>query len=299
MKKIASLFSDGTSLLRRVDFLTCAFFISGVYAIVYMLVLQSLNAVYKYAPTITFIRSGASPEPFEIPLYLGMSLLLASAIGLAYKKQVSQKLLIFPPIVRLFFFVCSFLFFIYMLGSYPMYRDFFPYPEAEAPFVNIAVSIAYCALVVFLIAEVYIFSRLIKRNGLRLSVIYSTIFFAIAILTFEPRFPIVGHDYSYFLGPVWEIVSGKTIYTDVPSQYGFVSILLLSIFQTLHIFNIAALPVLVWVLYIVQYMGVFFIVHRISRSVTLAILCVFSVIAINYFSLFHLPATIPQVGPFR
>ena len=107
------------------------------------------------------------------------------------------------------------------------------------------------------------------------------------------------HDFSYFLGPIYEIAHGKTLFTNTSSQYGFISILLLEFLHKIHVFNPFYLPIFTWILYVVQYFLSFWIIYKASRSVVIGLLGLFSIITVNYFSLFHLPNSYPQIGPIR
>ena len=72
----------------------------------------------------------------------------------------------------------------------------------------------------FIIVEAYLLSPILKKSKILLSLVFSIVLLIIAFITLDPHFDIYGHDYSYFFGPVWEIVNGKTIYTQTSSQYG-------------------------------------------------------------------------------
>ena len=67
----------------------------------------------------------------------------------------------------------------------------------------------------------------------------------------------------------------------------------------LKILGLAYLPAFIWLLYIFQYFLCFYLIYKISRSKILALISIFSVLTLNYFSLYHLPIAIPQVGAMR
>ncbi|MBI4009311.1 hypothetical protein HY357_03690 [Candidatus Roizmanbacteria bacterium] len=271
---------------------------TNIWIFLYNNILRFLDIHFPAQVNGEFIRSGAVPEPFEISLYLFLSFLMVLFIFLLHRYFKKT-----PPgyhlITRYIIFVLLLLLFLKNIGNYPMGRDTYPYgkQDSQTYLFYILIYLATTGLIFF---EGIIFSRFLGMSKKIGSLIFfSCISLIIAVLTFEPRFPLVGHDYSYFFGPIWEITHGKTIYTQVPSQYGFASILLLSLFYKLRLVSFAHLPVVTWILYIIQYLLCFYLIYKVSKSVSLSLIGLLSTITINYFSLYHLPATIPQIGPFR
>lgn len=130
-------------------------------------------------------------------------------------------------------------------------------------------------------------------------VFYTVLAAFIAFVTLEGRFPISGLDYAYFFGPILEIACGKTIYTDIPVQHGFLPTLLFTFLYKIHFLQLDQLSIVVWIMYVIQYFLSFYLIFKVSRSVGFSLLGMFSVITLNYFSLSHLPASLPQIGPMR
>jgi hypothetical protein len=180
-----------------------------------------------------------------------------------------------------------------------MAHDIYPYTASEASATYHLFLFFYLTVMALILVETAILEKLIQKNRKVFIFFLGLVLFLIAIVTFEPRFPMVGHDYSFFFGPVWEIISGKTIYTDTPALYGFTSTLLFTALYKLGILNIWYLPAIVWFLYIAEYFLCFYLIYKIGQSLILATVSLFSIITINYFSNYLLPATIPQTGPLR
>ncbi|MBI2641192.1 hypothetical protein HYW87_01185 [Candidatus Roizmanbacteria bacterium] len=274
--------------------------VTNFFVFVYSNVLRLLNSVFPAKDPIEFIRIGALPEPFEILLYLALS--FSSVVGLVFFHRFffkNSSTSIELPIAKYLIFIFLLFLLISNLGTYPMARSTYPYqkPETSATYtLHLFFFLLITTSVTFL---VYILRNRIERNAKKIFLFLIFIVTVIAIATFEPRFPIVGHDYSYFFGPIWEVVHGKTLYTEVPSQYGFLSILLFSFFYKIGLLNITYLPLVVWLFYIVAYFLSFFLIYKISQSLPLALIGLFSIITVNYFSIYHLPGTIPQTGPLR
>ena len=149
-----------------------------------------------------------------------------------------------------------------------------------------------------IIIEIFIFSKILKRFNF-FYLISAVLVGLLTLVTFEPKLPISGHDYSFFLGPIWELANGKTIYTEVPSQYGFLLIHFLTILYKLKLLSLSYLPLFFQLLYIAQFYLVFYLIFKISRSYILSLIAVFSLITINFFSLDFTATMLPQAGPLR
>ena len=173
-------------------------------------------------------------------------------------------------------------------------------PSANTQFIENLVdpvtSVFIVAAYLIIVVTIIIIAYSLRRNKLLLTLLLLS---AIALFTFEPGFPSSAHDFSFFLGPIFEVAHGKTIFTTTSSMYGFISILVLGFLTQLHLFNPFYLPFLTWLLYILQYFLCFYIIYRSSRSIVLTLLGLFSILTVGYFSLFHLPNTFPQIGPMR
>ena len=283
------------------NFVIASLFFTNLWIFLYTNLLQFLNITFPAKTPTEFIRVGAVPEPFEIPFYLGLSLTCVTAIFLFSKlhprgEPWSKKHLGGVKILCLVFLI---LLFFSNLGSYPMAHDVYPQPSREKQFVYLLFFSVSMLTAAFIIIEAYILSPILNKSKVFLAGAFSLVLTLIALITLDPHFDIYGHDYSYFFGPVWEIVQGKTIYTQTPSQYGFMSILILALLHKLNIVNALYLSIIVWFFYIVEYFIYFYIIYKVSRSLPLALINLISLITINYLSIYHLPAKAPQVGPLR
>lgn len=300
MKKIDKIIS-------AFSFLAVSLIITNVWIFLYLNILKYLNTLFPPQAPIGFIRSDAAPEPFEIPLYLGLSFVFVIVLWLAnsyiiplFQRKINLKLpkIIYASAIILAFFPFLFLF-LKNIDSYPMARDIYPYATSETPMTYQLFLFIYLTIMALILFETAVLEKMIQKKRYIFIFFIGLIIFLIAVVTFEPRFPMVGHDYSFFLGPIWEIAHGKTIYTDAPALYGFTSTLLFTALYKIGVLNIWYLPALVWFLYIAEYFLVFYLIYKISKSLLLALISLFSLITVNYFSIFLLPATIPQTGPLR
>ncbi|MFH0863477.1 MAG: hypothetical protein V1858_00095 [Candidatus Gottesmanbacteria bacterium] len=262
----------------------------------YIVLLKFLNSRW---PVLTspspdlFINKYLRPEPYEIPLFIIVLIISVFIIfGYNLKKEKLRAILIpfFLKHQYLFFglFLSLLITFIYRLGSYPL---------SEGKHINFYYLNYYFLFMFFCLYVTTSLNMIIDRKKSRF-LTYLFIFFGIALITYEPGFPIGPNDYSTFLGPIYEIAHGKTIYSEIPSQYGFFSVITLG-FLAKTGWDVIYLPVLVWLFYILEYFLCFYLVYKTSNSLLLALLGLFSVITVNYFSLIHLPIQLPQVNAFR
>lgn len=294
-------------IISLVEFAVIALFISNVWIFSYIKILKLLNKAFLPSSPAGFIRFEVAPEPFEIPLFIGLTFLFTIIIfilnkpvfllaAIKIKSTVSNRyyqLLLFVslPLLAIIFLA--------NLGNYPMAHDIYPYVIQDNRSIIFFFTSFYIAICLFVFLVSPLLSLLIKKRKLLFYFFLASVFLFIAFLTFEPRFPIYGHDYSYFLGPIWEIIQGKTIFTDIVSQYGFGSILLLATLFKLNLLNIWQLPIVIWFLYIFEYFLSFLLLFKISKSTIFSLVGLLSILTVNYFSLYHVPSVIPQIGPIR
>lgn len=267
-------------------------FFANIWASVYLLLLGILNSKFPIKPIQDpdiYLREYFFPEPFEIPLYILTSLVLIFFISIFYlhrdffiKKIENILPPIFFPMKHIAFFLLLILF-LNRLGKYPV-MEFILFPKEYFYLYIVSVIV-----IIFILAKI---SKILIRKRLRWLLFLTTIL-VIAFFTFEPGFPIAREDYSLFIGPIYEISHGKTIYTDIPSLYGFLSIVFFGFLS--KIVGVMYLPVVVWLLYILEYFLSFYLFYKFSKSFTFSLLGLFSIITINHFSLLHLANVIPQL----
>lgn len=299
-----------------IGFANEALFFTNIWVFLYTNLLSFLN---KRLPPIPiqekFIRPDYKPEPYEIPLFLLLSIVFTLIIFLYYryvKKYFSHKIAITLPykysvLIKSLVFIALGKLLFDNLGRYPLAHDLFPYSLGLYPYPDIKETpvtyhiylFFYLASIAFIIVQTAILNPILKQSK-KLFVIFMIFLLGIlSLVMFEPQFPSVGHDYTFIIGPIWEIAHGKTIFTPNPSFYGFVSILLLSFLYKIHLLNLWYLPAVNWLLYVVQYSLCFYLIYRISRSLIFSVLGVISLLTVSYFSLFHMPAVYPQTGLLR
>lgn len=279
--------------------------LTNIWVIIYTNLLSVLNYVLPVSITQHFYRLGeAFPEKFEIPLYLLLTLLFVIIMWIFYKNS--------PKIQKLFaesqdyfgkstlflnFLVLVFLLLLFLtkLGLFPLSHETYPYQFRPDKSLYALATVMYLSILIMTILESVILFRFSKR--LLVSYLFVTI--CIAVLIFEPRFPISPLDYAFFYGPIWEISKGKTIFTDIPSQYGFLSILFFALLFKLKLFAFSHLAVWNWIFHVIQYFICYYVIYKISKSIFLGLIGLFSIITLNYYSFYVPVLTIAQYGALR
>ncbi|OGK17072.1 hypothetical protein A2774_05105 [Candidatus Roizmanbacteria bacterium RIFCSPHIGHO2_01_FULL_39_12c] len=248
----------------------------------------------------------ANPEPYEIPLYLLLTLVFIFLIWLysSHLKNLQKIWLNTPLLIKILSFIILLATFFSKLGSFPLLGDFgyslqqghlYPNRLLADKSLYMIIFVLVIGFMLFITIQSALLSKILKDKQLLFWIINFAALIIAAIATFEPGFPLAYLDSSFFFGPVWEITNGKTIFTDIPSQYGFLSILFFSLVHKATSLNFVYLSIFIWVAYIIEYFICFYLVLKVGRSVPLAFVCLFSLLIINYYALYHNP----QGGPLR
>lgn len=297
MKIINKIISNTNGLGSYFGLIIEILFVTDIWIFIYttFLIIQRLFVIPN--PSTDFLMLGVYPEPLEIPLYLGLTTILV--FGIFYFHKYAKRL---TSPSNLFIKIPSFIillsYFLLSLGSYPLKGEVAPYLNFEsAAFTNLGVLI-YFIFVIFVLLEICIINKMVSHKYKKI-VIFIITTLIIALLTFSPRFPISGIDYSLFYGPIWEIAHGNTIFTQVTSIYGFLSILLFAFFLKLKLFSLSTLPVIIWLLFVIEYLLCFYLILKQSKSYAFALLGTLSIITINYLTFRVTRIEHPQSGPMR
>ncbi|MBI4009305.1 hypothetical protein HY357_03660 [Candidatus Roizmanbacteria bacterium] len=289
-----------------VNFLIAVFFVTNIWIILYNTVLTFLTFLNPPVLSDQLLQQNISfPNPFKIPLYLSLSTISVLLIWLYYRfspvflerRQHNNGQAIF--LLKLVLSLFLILLFLSKIGSYPMASNPYPYEIRADKSIYTTTLILYLFTLIFITIESIILYRISKINKFLSLLFFVCVIVIIAFLVFEARFPLSGLDYSFFFGPILEIAKGKTIYTDIRVQHGFLSILLFTLLYKINVLKLAYLPAIIWLLYVVQYFLCFYLILKVSRSIVFSFIGIFSIITINYFSLYHLPIWLPQTGPMR
>lgn len=283
-----------------INFLVETLFFTNTWIYLYIFILQNLRLIFTPKPNDNFLILGVMPEPFEISLYLLLTF-LAVAVIFIFQRQIKNAILTIPTLAKYIVFIILGLLFLRNLGNYPLKGELFSYPIKQSYFLNHSLLIFFLAFIAIdiILIEAMLLREFFENKPFRKLLLYISILTVIFIVTFPGRFPISGVDYSYFLGPLWEIVHGKTLYTQSPSQYGFLSILIFAVLYKLRFISFSHLPILIWILFVAQYFLCFYLIYKQSRSSVFAIVGLFSILVVNFLTVRVVPTDYPQSGPLR
>lgn len=279
------------------NFSIIVLFLTNLWIIIYSNFVTFLN--YFYPPTVKeiFYIPRAFPEPFEMPLYIIETLFLSIVVWLILRKYT--LLVKLPTIIKVTTLIALSCLFLNKLGTYPYAHDYYPYLKRPFESLYTLTVLIYLAIIIFLIAQLTLIAKIFSKKKLFNIFLILLIALITAIFTFEPRFPISTYDYAHFFGPIWEVVTGKTLFVNASTDYGFVPILLLAAINKLKLFSYFQLPIYVWFMFVVLYSLCFYFIYKISRSVILASLGLFSIITLNYLSFFIVPSSVTQYSALR
>ncbi|OGK22179.1 hypothetical protein A2866_03410 [Candidatus Roizmanbacteria bacterium RIFCSPHIGHO2_01_FULL_39_8] len=272
------------------DYFIVALFFTNLWIILYTNLNKYLYFLFPPKITVMFYQAGlGNPEPFEISLYIVLSLLFVGLVRIFYQFHIKSRL------IRVLLFIFLSVLFLGKLGNFPLAGQSDPYFLNPDRYLYYIAFILYCITVSCLIIELSLLYRLFSRKRTLQSVVFFIILLVLAFFTFNPFFQISHIDAALFYGPVYEIASGKTIFSQIPSQYGFLSILFFTLFYKFSLIPFAYLPVFIWVCYITVYFICFYLIYRVSKSISFSLIGLFSIVTVNYFS-----ATYgPQASPIR
>lgn len=261
--------------------------LTNLFAFLYQLIVIFLNKSVPFKQTLHFLpgmQHAVSPEPYEVPVYIGMIVLCSLFIALKIRNKTKQK----PKKVPIFFIIILSLMLFMNLGPYPLM-------QIESGSIVTLIYIFFLLLSLGLFWLLFNRARTIFRTGL----VYTLLFLFLAFVLFEPRMPVNNHDFSFFFGPVLQISRGIGMYKDVFVQYGFLPIIAFSLLLKAQVLNPFHMTTMIWLMYVIEFMLIFIIVYKTTELRTIALITLGSVIVISYNSLLSLAIAYPQTGAFR
>jgi hypothetical protein len=127
----------------------------------------------------------------------------------------------------------------------------------------------------------------------------ATVLLATVLLVFDTTFAFDDHHYNFYLGPVNDVLRGKTLLADINCQYGVGVIYALALFfKLLPVpLNYQGFSLLLHVLLILQYALAYLLMRRVLGSQSFAVAALLLIVAANYFS--QTGPALPSTGPLR
>ena len=109
------------------------------------------------------------------------------------------------------------------------------------------------------------------------------------------------HHCNFYLGPVTDLMLGKSLLVDINCQYGVLVIYFLAaLFQSgLFPFSYQGLFLAICVLYALEYVGIYALSRLLWRSKSVSLVVLALIVALNYFATEGYAAGYPSIGPLR
>ncbi|MBT6618829.1 MAG: hypothetical protein HOB41_02995 [Gemmatimonadetes bacterium] len=123
--------------------------------------------------------------------------------------------------------------------------------------------------------------------------------FVIFLLVFDLTYLFEAHHYNFFLGPVNDVLRGKSLLVDINCQYGVGVIYFLALFFELSPIplNYQGFALLLNTLLVLQYALIYLLMRRVLDSQLFAIVALLLILNANYNN--HEYIALPSTGPLR
>jgi hypothetical protein len=134
----------------------------------------------------------------------------------------------------------------------------------------------------------------VRKNSISYFFAFSMIAFSInTLFNYDP------FHYSFFLGPVADLVGGKSLLVNINAQYGVLIFYFLRFFFYFMPLGFVSFSAVLAFLTGVQYLLFFFIVRKLFKSEILSFFSLIVLLLINHFAQFNDGILFPSVGPLR
>lgn len=147
--------------------------------------------------------------------------------------------------------------------------------------------------------SVDVFSRFQNTGAGRGLIFYTLALLAIIAVVTDPRFSCDHYHYSFYLGPLADLLAGKSLLVNINSQYGVLVFYFLESFFKFLPLGFSSFSLVYTCLLVIQYFLFFFIVRQLFRSQALAFFCLAALLLINDLSPIGWAVWYPSTGPLR
>ena len=130
--------------------------------------------------------------------------------------------------------------------------------------------------------------------------IYGAVFLVIFYLLVDPRFKYDKFHYSFYLGPLSDLIHGKSLLYNINAQYGVLIFYFLRFFFLFLPLGYTSFALVNMLLTVLQYFLFFFIVRRLFKGWALPLFSLLALLLINHFAATREnPILYPSTGPLR
>ncbi len=129
--------------------------------------------------------------------------------------------------------------------------------------------------------------------------LYAAVFLLITWLVVDPYFPYQRYHCSYYMGPLSDLIAGKSLLVDINAQYGVLVFYFLKFFFHFLPLGYTSFSWVLTFLIVAQYCVFYFIARQLFRSGVFSFLVLLALLLVNHFAQTPRPFIVPSVGPLR
>jgi hypothetical protein len=130
--------------------------------------------------------------------------------------------------------------------------------------------------------------------------IYGAVFIGIFYLVVDPRFKYDRHHFSFYLGPLSDLVNGKSLLNNINAQYGVLVFYFLKVFFRFLPLGYTSFSLVNTILIVLQYFLFYFIARGLFKGWALPLFGLLALLLINHFAASGTnPVLYPSTGPLR
>lgn len=181
--------------------------------------------------------------------------------------------------------------------------------KADYPLYTVGSAVADTGtfLIAVLVATVLAFGAVLHPAlcALRLScraalALDAAVVLVIALVVINPEFTSDIHHYNFYLGPVNDLLHGKSLLVDINCQYGVLVIYFLALVFKSEVLPLTykGLAALIGLLQVAQYSLIYLLLRRLLGAQVFAALVLGLVLLVSFFSQLEM-AALPSIGPLR
>jgi hypothetical protein len=128
---------------------------------------------------------------------------------------------------------------------------------------------------------------------------YFAVFVFILLMVVDLNFNIERYHATYFLGPLSDLVGGKSLLANINGQYGIYIFYFLSLFFKILPLGFKSFCFVLTSLTIIQYFCFYFVARHLFNSKLYSFLCLIVLLMVNHFATVGYMTQYPSVGPLR
>jgi len=160
--------------------------------------------------------------------------------------------------------------------------------------------IKLCLIIFITIVLFFVLQSRLKFIKTRLKIpLWILLIISLPIIFYITQKPIDYHHYSFYIGPALDIIKGKSLFGDTPSQYGYLSIHFLSFILNLIGTSLAKFNLINILLFVFYYFIASLILFKLIKNKFLATISSVVFITLQTIFSYYSESLYPSTGPMR